>query len=85
MLFVDYKKYIVSAEWKRFRLRKLASVNYKCERKCGRTAREVHHKHYNTLGHESFEDVEALCRQCHAAETRKNRVVRNRKISTWPF
>ncbi len=82
---VNYRQYIVSAQWKRFRLRKLASVHFKCEKCKIKTAREVHHKHYNTLGHEQLEDTEALCRPCHAALTRTNRIKKQGNPKLWPF
>lgn len=84
-MFVNYRVYIVSAAWKAFRLRKLASVNYICERCKHRKAREVHHKHYRTLGHEELEDTEALCRPCHNSSTKKVRLKRQGRIPIFPF
>lgn len=85
MTRVNYRQYIVSAEWKRFRIRKLVSVNYRCERCKTRKAREIHHKHYNTLGHESLEDTEALCRPCHSANTKTVRLRNKPNVRVWPF
>jgi 5-methylcytosine-specific restriction endonuclease McrA len=37
----------------------------RCER-CGLALRlDIHHLHYNNVGHETPRDVMALCRECH--------------------
>ena len=35
-----------------------------CER-CGRWAKQVHHRHYLTVGRETDADLESLCGLCH--------------------
>ena len=40
----------------------------------------IHHKHYNTLGHESREDVMILCRRCHQLA---HDVLRMKRDSIW--
>jgi 5-methylcytosine-specific restriction endonuclease McrA len=55
-------------------------ANFRCERqKPGEPRHEgpldVHHKHYDTLGHEGPDDVEVLCRTCHHNE----HIPRNKK------
>ena len=64
---MDYKKYVKSDKWKNKRRTKLEDCQYKCECEggCSRQATQVHHLHYDTLGNESFEDLQALCPKCH--------------------
>lgn len=59
-----YKIYLPSPIWRQVANEKLQQADYKCER-CQAEAKEVHHKHYESLGHESLNDLEALCIQCH--------------------
>ena len=33
---------------------------------CENEARQVHHKHYDNIGREQLEDLQALCKKCHA-------------------
>ena len=64
---VDYKKYMRSKEWKAKRREKLDACDHKCECEggCYRKATQIHHLHYDTLGEESTEDLQALCPKCH--------------------
>ena len=64
---MDYRKYIKSAEWKVKRQAKLEDCHgiCECEEGCCRKATQIHHLHYDTLGNESFEDLQALCAKCH--------------------
>ena len=72
---VHYKNYIRSDEWKTKRQAKLDACNAKCECEggCIREATQVHHLHYETLGNESLEDLQALCPKCHMAKSNKVR------------
>ena len=61
----EYKKYINSSAWRMKRALALHAGGYKCAR-CGATrGLQVHHKHYDTLGHERACDLEVLCPSCH--------------------
>lgn len=64
---VDYRKYMQSEEWKSKRQAKLDDCRGKCECEggCCREATQIHHLHYDTLGNESFDDLQALCPKCH--------------------
>lgn len=64
---MNYKKYIQSDEWKAKRQAKLEDCQYKCECEggCTREATQIHHLHYDTLGHETMDDLQALCPKCH--------------------
>ena len=33
---------------------------------CENEAKQVHHKHYDNIGREQLEDLQALCKECHA-------------------
>jgi hypothetical protein len=64
----NYQNYLRSARWQRTRLRKLVSVNHQCEEPgCDEPATECHHLHYDSVGHESNDDLEALCSDHHRA------------------
>jgi hypothetical protein len=64
----DYHRYLHSRRWRRIRLRKLVSVQHRCEQPgCKRSATACHHQHYNTLGFEENSDLEALCFRHHVA------------------
>ena len=64
---IDYHKYMRSKEWKAKRQEKLEACDHKCECEggCYRKATQIHHLHYDTLGNESMEDLQALCPKCH--------------------
>lgn len=66
----EYQAYINSPKWKRIRAQKLEEAGYHCQ-KCDLSkfsvALEVHHLHYDTLGHEGMEDLKVLCPTCHEA------------------
>ena len=64
--YTDYDKYINSKEWRNKRRRAIHMADYRCQ-KCGKKKEifQIHHKHYATLFHERFKDVEVLCISCH--------------------
>ena len=72
---MNYKEYIRSDEWKALRQKKLEACQHKCECEggCYREATQVHHLHYNTLGNESLQDLQALCAKCHMSKSSKVR------------
>ena len=72
---MNYKTYIKSSEWKEKRKTKLEACQNKCECEggCIRSATQVHHRHYETLGNESMEDLQALCAKCHMSKSPKVR------------
>ena len=64
--FKNYNEYLYSQHWREFRLNFLQSKGFKCE-VCGifSTSLNVHHKSYKRIGREQFNDVKALCEDCH--------------------
>lgn len=60
-----YQWYLRSPAWRDRRTAAFRRANGNCER-CGEPATEVHHKQYLRLFAESPDDLEALCRKCHA-------------------
>ena len=68
---MDYQTYLRSPEWKAKRQEKLDSCQHKCECEggCCREATQIHHRHYETLGNEDLEDLQALCAKCHMAKS----------------
>ena len=73
---MDYREYLQSEHWKKFRTRVLIIRN-RCEicnlgnswsRFFYGQSLNVHHLTYETLGHEKDTDVAVLCVACHARE-----------------
>jgi len=66
----NYLNYLRTPEWNEIRTAARRRARWKCERESPLGPRhegplEVHHRHYRTLGYESLDDVEVLCRRCH--------------------
>jgi 5-methylcytosine-specific restriction endonuclease McrA len=65
----DYKSYINSHEWNIKAYAAKTLTYFKCQR-CGKRgypgSLDAHHRHYDTLFNERIEDIEVLCRRCHA-------------------
>lgn len=84
----EYQQVIRSQAWSDRRKRMIATAGG-CER-CYLITKdlELHHKHYETLGRESDEDLEVLCKACHreADSQRQCEVLRNqyyRQVTGW--
>lgn len=73
-----YEQRISNAEWKTLKRKVAEQRGDRCER-CGGegVSLELHHVHYRTLGNEKPEDVELLCRECHAKADERRRPKRN--------
>ena len=66
-----YQLYLCSKIWRAIRWKVLKRDGMKCV-KCGGTLElQVNHKKYSVFGNEKLEDLETLCRWCHADITRK--------------
>ena len=64
--WATYREYLGSWDWLWTRKRALHRAGYRCERCRSAEHLEVHHLTYERLGHERDEDLEVLCRDCHA-------------------
>jgi len=63
----EYKDYLKSPKWKAIR-ESIISLSKSCER-CGSTERlQVHHKTYDRIFNEDYDDLELLCATCHSKE-----------------
>ena len=65
---LSYREYLQSPHWKKVRHEALRHANYQCQlcSRKGGCILQVHHKHYKTLGEESYrDDLIVLCRPCH--------------------
>lgn len=60
-----YTKYLASPHWKVFRLDAIKHYGNQCNLCSASENLVVHHKHYETLYDEAYEDVEVLCSRCH--------------------
>ena len=69
---MNYRKYMQSPAWKEKRQAKLDACSEKCECEggCTREATQVHHLHYDSLGNESLDDLQALCPKCHMEKSK---------------
>ncbi len=63
---ITYADYLKSDHWRSIRQQKIDKCNGGCE-VCGEdeVRLDVHHKNYENLGHETLEDLAALCPYCH--------------------
>ena len=63
---ISYTDYLKSEHWRGIRKLKLEECGNACE-VCGEDGvrLDIHHKNYETLGHESLDDLAALCPYCH--------------------
>tara|TARA_R110000822_G_scaffold98088_1_gene222050 strand:+ start:254 stop:619 length:366 start_codon:yes stop_codon:yes gene_type:complete len=80
----EYEKLIKSDKWKLRRKIMIQNTGGGCE-KCFliTTKLEIHHKHYNTLGNESDQDLEVLCEACHrTADRLREYNVREKRYSS---
>jgi hypothetical protein len=60
-----YHNYLQTSEWYDKRNQVLRFSNHKCNR-CKETENlQVHHLNYNSIGDESLNDLEVVCRSCH--------------------
>ena len=61
----DYLKYLRSPEWKKTRNKRISLDQGRCQN-CGATIHlQVHHLNYDSVGDETEDDIEVLCKECH--------------------
>ena len=67
---LPYKQYLQTSHWQRIRAAALRDALLKCKRCNSGGTLDVHHKNYDHLAGEDLhmEDIEVLCRRCHASE-----------------
>lgn len=64
--FNTYKEYLASDHWSEFSKSYRQSPDTpKVCRCCGFNSFQLHHKTYERLGNESFDDIAPMCRYCH--------------------
>lgn len=63
---MSYKEYLKTAHWQHFRQEALKFYRYTCQLCDGKNRQlDVHHRTYDNLGCETFNDVIVLCDDCH--------------------
>lgn len=62
---LPYSKYLLSEHWLSIRKRTLKKSGYRCQLCNKQDSLDVHHRTYERLGHENYNDTIALCRECH--------------------
>lgn len=63
---ITYEDYLGSDHWKNKKSERLKLSNYACDVcRDDEIQLQVHHKHYETLGHEDMDDLATLCPYCH--------------------
>lgn len=62
----NYQEYLKSRSWHCRRIIALMRADYRCQL-CNKTKElHVHHRTYESLGHEPISDLVVLCKDCHA-------------------
>lgn len=75
----EYRAYLNTPLWKSIRRGALVKYGCICAR-CGESGNDVHHKTYERVGgSERIEDLEVLCRPCHAAHHAVDKVCSSSK------
>ena len=69
--YYKYLIYLSSDKWKEKRKLVLERENKLCQRCKERPADDIHHLNYDNLYNETLEDLQALCKICHAKEHNK--------------
>lgn len=69
---IEYLERVTSPEWRRLKARLVRERGRRCEH-CGATDKrlDMHHRHYDRLGHEEPHDLQLLCRECHQLADRR--------------
>ena len=63
---MDYRQYLQSPEWQGKRRMVLDYYGNRCA-VCNSAAHvDVHHRNYENVGHEHFNDLIAICNDCHS-------------------
>ncbi len=71
LLSMPYKLYLKTQHWIDFRTKAKSYYKSECQL-CGNTSNlHLHHKNYNCLGRETYDDVILLCNKCHAKQHNK--------------
>jgi len=75
----EYRAYLSTPVWKQKRMEALSHYGAICNR-CGDHGTDVHHKTYDRVGgNEILSDLEILCRGCHVAHHRVEKIGKKRK------
>ena len=82
---VDYHKYLASREWSVKREAIKRRSKGMCERCDLFPMRDVHHLTYEHIYHEPLEDLQAICRPCHAFESGIEDAVDPIDVLGWAF
>jgi 5-methylcytosine-specific restriction endonuclease McrA len=66
---MPYKEYLRTRHWQHFKQEALKFYQYKCQLCSAKdTQLDVHHRTYENLGCETFNDVIVLCNDCHGKQ-----------------
>lgn len=73
---VEYSTYLLTSRWKLLRDEVLARDGYRCRVCNSRECLEVHHRTYERIFNEDFDDLTTLCCRCHDTFSRHGRLVK---------
>ena len=62
---LPYGEYLKTAHWQKLRQAKLREADDRCSICNGRERLQVHHRTYEHLGNEAWDDLTVLCDGCH--------------------
>lgn len=66
-LAAEYATYLASDKWQELRASVMSRSQGQCELCEERSADDVHHLTYQSIGNEKLEELIAVCRECHSA------------------
>jgi 5-methylcytosine-specific restriction endonuclease McrA len=67
MDYLSYQEYLATEHWQHVRAAALWAVRGRCVLCGSEQGLQVHHVNYDSLGHETPDDVTVLCSRCHEA------------------
>lgn len=76
---IDYKKYLLSPQWKEKRAVALNRAGNRCQLCNSKNKLEVHHRTYERIGVEIPEDLTVLCHECHSYFSAKGKRIKQKK------
>ena len=80
---MNYEKYMKSEEWKDKRWKALERGWHRCCLCGAEECLHVHHRSYDNLGDERPEDLEVLCKHCHASRHGKAIKGKRESLKVW--
>jgi 5-methylcytosine-specific restriction endonuclease McrA len=78
-----YDQYMTSSAWKWIRQKALEAAAHRCSDCESPRSLEVHHRHYESLGHEELDDLRVLCLPCHQKADKRRELAKASETQYW--